>query len=279
MRKTLSCLITLAIFGLSFVACATDIPKLSALPGVEAQFNSPERSKPPVVLFILSSDRHGYWGEELAMPVEVLKKGGISAKFASPTGQAIIDPASAPDPDVLPPDNPLFQWTSVATARIVKRLHESIANHGTLELSRVRGYDYDAVVVVGGHGAMFDINRNREVHRILREAYYAEKIVAAECHGTGALAFARDRHGNSLIRGRRVTGFPDVWEPENLRPELPYILQDVLNKASGGRYESGLIQGQPPSPFVIVQGRIITSRDPMSSEAIGITLLQALIGK
>ena len=74
-------------------------------------------------------------------------------------------------------------------AREVPQLDAEISS-GTLKLSEVRGNSYDAVVVVGGHGAMFDIDRNAEVHRILRQANDAGKIVAAECHGTGALAFA-----------------------------------------------------------------------------------------
>lgn len=219
------------------------------------------------VLFILSSDRHGYWGEELAAPVAALRGAEIATEFASPSGQAVIDPASAPDPDV--PNNPLFQWTSPERARKVRQLQVELSS-GTLKLSEVRGNDYDAVVVVGGHGSMFDINRNAEAHRILRKADSAGKIVAAECHGTGALAFA------GLIRGKRVTGFPDEWEPAALRPELPYVLQDALNRASGGKYENGLKLNEAPQPFVIVEGNVITSRDPMSSAAMGQALLSKL---
>jgi len=228
-------------------------------------------SKKPSVLFILTSDRHGYWGEELAAPVDILRRHKIRTAFASPAGKAVIDPTSTPDPDKLAPNDPLFQWTSPEMARTVRALHVEI-DKGTLRLQDVRGDDYDAVVVVGGHGSVFDINKNPEVHRILREADAKLRIIAAECHGTGALAFTQP----NLIQGKDVTGYPDAWEPAVLRPELPYVLQDELNRASGGRYKDGLTPGKPPQPLVIAHDRIITSRDPMSSAAMAQALLNKL---
>ncbi len=95
--------------------------------------------------------------------------------------------------------------------------------------------------------------------------------MAAECHATGALAFA------GLIKGIEVTGFPKAWEDRAIAPLLPYVLEDELSKASGGKYRSGPAEGQSHKPLVIVSGGIITSRDPMSSEAIGKALLSALM--
>jgi len=218
------------------------------------------------VLFILSSDFHGYWGEELAAPVAVLRSAGVATEFASPAGKAEIEPMSVPAPYIP------HQWTSPEMARQMARevpqLHAEVSS-GTLMLSEVRGSSYDAVVVVGGHGAMFDIDRNAEVHRILRQANDAGKIVAAECHGTGALAFA------DLIRGKRITGFPDELESDELRPELPFVLQDELIKASGGKYENSYRPNEAPRSLVIVADNVITACGPMSSAALG----QALLGK
>ncbi|MBI4668603.1 MAG: DJ-1/PfpI family protein [Elusimicrobia bacterium] len=190
--------------------------------------------------------------------------------YASPEGKARIDPSSAPDPDKLPPESPLFNWTKPEVARKVIALDKKLQAKGTLRLRKVHGRNYDAVIIVGGHGAMYDINQNPLVHKILKEAADKGKIIAAECHGTGTLAFA------DVIQGKRVTGFPNAWEPSDLRPKLPYILQDVLNKASGSMYEDGLSSSTAPAPFVIVQGNIITSRDPMSSEKMGRALLEEL---
>jgi len=201
----------------------------------------------------------GYWGEELALPAKILTTAGISVSFASPDGTVMLDPNSV---------NP--QWTTPDVVKLVKTTEERLSKTRILKLSEVNAKAYDAVLVIGGHGAMFDLNRNPLALNILKKAHAAGKIVAAECHGTGALAFA------GLIKDVPVTGFPQAWEPAELKGSLPYSLEEELNKASGGKYQSGLKEGEPPKPLVIVSGRIITSRDPMSSKAMGEALVKAL---
>jgi len=222
------------------------------------------------VLFIVTSGTQvvvngnkvslGYWGEELASPLKVLEDAGVSVSFASPDGTTLLDPLSVNNP----------QWVSPAVDALVKKTDARLKAFPVQKLKDVKTAGYDAVLVVGGHGAMFDLNRNPQTIRILRQMHKNGKIVAAECHGTASLAFA------GLIKGVPVTGFPAVWEAAELKPVLPYSLEDEMNKASGGKYQSGLKDGQPPQPLAITSGRIITSRDPMSSEAMGRALLAAL---
>ena len=221
------------------------------------------------VLIILTSGKQlvvngnplvlGYWGEELASPLAILERAGIKVELASPDGTTVLDPNSLN-----------AQFTTPAVADLVKATDARLKQSGVRKLHDINGAKYDAILIVGGHGAMFDVNKNPDTIRIINQAYKKGKIVAAQCHGTGALAFA------GLIKGMWVTGFPKAWEPADLKPLLPYVLEDELNKASGGNYQSGLREGQPPQPLVIISGKVITSRDPMSSEAMGRALLKAL---
>lgn len=224
------------------------------------------------VLFIVTSGKQltvagntlklGYWGEELAAPLKILESGGIQVEFASPDGKIMLDPNSI---------NP--QWTASDVAELVKETDHRLQQSYIKRLADIDASSYAAVLVIGGHGAMFDVNKNADTIRILRQMYKEGKIVAAECHGTGSLAFA------GLIKNTPVTGFPQAWEPADIKAALPYVLEQELNTASGGKYQSGLKEGQAPQPFVIASGRIITSRDPMSSSAMGQTLLKALHAK
>jgi putative intracellular protease/amidase len=68
---------------------------------------------------------------------------------------------------------------------------------------------YDAMVIVGGSGAMVDLANNSRLHDLVMGFAKLEKPIAAECYGVACLAFARDiREKRSLIEGRRVTGHP-----------------------------------------------------------------------
>jgi len=229
--------------------------------------NAAERKKTVLIAITSGTQLHvkgstvtlGYWGEELTAPLRAMENAGIAVEFASPKGTALLDPSSV-DP----------RWSSSETVHLVKETDARLRQEGMLKLADAQAQSYDAILVVGGHGAMFDLNRNPDMIRLLRRAYAEKKIVAAECHGTGALAFA------GLIKNVPVTGFPEAWEPAELKDSLPYSLETELAKASGGKYLSGLKEGEAPKPLVIVSGRIITSRDPMSSLAMGEALVKAL---
>jgi putative intracellular protease/amidase len=68
---------------------------------------------------------------------------------------------------------------------------------------------FDALVIVGGSGALIDLANNSRLHDLILGFAKLDKPIAAECYGVSCLAFARDiREKRSLIEGRRVTGHP-----------------------------------------------------------------------
>ena len=85
---------------------------------------------------------------------------------------------------------------------------------------------YDAIVIVGGSGAMVDLANNQRLHDLIMGLVQLDKPVAAECYGVACLAFARDfREKRSIIRGRHVTGHPiDYDYPDGTGFEGPHAL-------------------------------------------------------
>src|SRR6478752_2006691 len=69
------------------------------------------------------------------------------------------------------------------------------------------GSGLDAVFLAGGHGCLFDVNRNEGLHRFLSAALGQNAPIGAVCHATSTLAFVKV-DGESVLKGRRVTGFP-----------------------------------------------------------------------
>jgi putative intracellular protease/amidase len=203
----------------------------------------------------------GYWSEEFRVPLNALEKAGHEITLASPKGGAgVVDEFSLSE-----------QWDPNAESREFEKLGRG---KDTVRLADVSGKDYDAVLFVGGHGPMFDVAYDPSAHRIINEVYDNGGIVAAECHAPAVLAFTVRPNGEPILAGKKVTGFPDVWEPEDVVPHLPYSLEQELRKV--GEYISALDQ---PQLAVWADKQIITSRDPASSQAMAEELLKALSGR
>src|SRR5207253_2643560 len=82
--------------------------------------------------------------------------------------------------------------------------HQKVDAIVTNELTK-----YDAMVIVGGSGAMVDLANNGRLHDLILGFVKLNKPIAAECYGVACLAFARDiREKRSLLAGRHVTGHP-----------------------------------------------------------------------
>jgi putative intracellular protease/amidase len=187
------------------------------------------------VLFVISE--WGYWGEELIGPLQACDDAGYEVVFMTPTGKRPTALSVSMDPGYVDP--PLGRpVTSADMARRVRELAESDRMDKPLDLTSwipARPYPssptylrdmeeyfervdrlvehelsgFDALVLVGGSGAMVDLANNSRVHELVLGFVRLDKPIAAECYGVATLAFARDaREKRSIIAGRHVTGHP-----------------------------------------------------------------------
>lgn len=201
----------------------------------------------------------GWWGEELFAPMQILEDAGHQVDLASPLGgKPQIDMVSLSE-DYDPKG-------------IYKELYESGKADNTMKLSDVNPNEYDVVLVVGGHGAMYDLAKNEDLHNIMNKIHDAGGIVAAECHGPAPLVFANRPNGESFIAGKKVTGYPDEMEPEGLLDILPFSLEQEMRKIS--EYDQGDLE--KTGHAVWADEQLVTSRDPFSSELMGEELVKAL---
>lgn len=102
------------------------------------------------VLAVLSSgyeekDYHtGWWAEELFAPLQKLENAGHTVDLASPFG-------GKPEVDVRSISEDFDPNGTY------KKLYESGRADQTMKLEEVDAENYDVILVVGGHGAMFDL--------------------------------------------------------------------------------------------------------------------------
>jgi putative intracellular protease/amidase len=98
---------------------------------------------------------------------------------------------------------------------------------------------YDIVFMSGGWGAAYDLAQSPVLAEKVTESYYGEKsaIIGGVCHGVLGLVSARDRSGNLLVAGRRMTGVTDKQVHELNIDMTPLHPETELRKA-GAIFES-----------------------------------------
>jgi putative intracellular protease/amidase len=275
------------------------------------------------VLFVVSE--WGYWGEELIGPLEACDSAGYKVEFLSPRGRKPTALSVSMDPKYIDPplgrsvtspemaektrnfafsgraDSPrsLKEWfpqrpypSSATYLREMEAYHKRVDAIVDNDLPK-----YDALVIVGGSGAMVDLANNSRLHDLIMGFVKLDKPVATECYGVACLAFARDlREKRSLIAGRRVTGHPiDYDYLDGTGFEGPHAL-DGSNKGFG---DGWINFGTPFYPLefilrdavgpdgqfignvghetsVIVDYPFITSRSTASSRECGRLLVEVL---
>jgi putative intracellular protease/amidase len=141
------------------------------------------------------------------------------------------------------------------------------------KLSETKAKDYQAVLVLGGKGAMFDLAEHQPLQHLLADMAAQQKIIAAVCHGPAALVHVKKADGSLLLQGKKVAGFSNQEETMFAKEMLqlyPFLLQDALTKA-GALYQ----QTGPMLPLVVQDGTLITGQNPFSTPA----LVDAILAK
>jgi putative intracellular protease/amidase len=206
----------------------------------------------------------GFWLEEFAAPYYVFRDAGVQLTLASPMGgQPPIDPKS---------DLPENQTPAMARFKEDKAAQKALAE--TVKLSDMKAEDFDTIFYVGGHGPMWDLVDNPDSIRLIESFYNSGKPVAAVCHSSAV--FHRVMYqGESLVKGKRVTGFTNGEEAAvNLTHVVPFLVEDELKKV-GGIYEKAVDW----APFAIVDGRVVTGQNPASSTVAAKALVELLAAR
>jgi putative intracellular protease/amidase len=142
----------------------------------------------------------------------------------------------------------------------------------TLRLSDVNAKDFDAVFYPGGHGPLWDLEKDKDSIALIESIYAAGKPVALVCYAPGVLHNAKTKDGAPLVGGKRVTGFSDTEEAAvQLTNVVPFLVEDEL-KRLGGLYAKDADRGV----FVQVDGNLITGQNPASSAPAAVEELKLL---
>lgn len=230
----------------------------------------PGKLKTKKVLFVVTStdqvptnhEPTGLWLEEFTTPYYLLTDLGISVTIASPAGgKAPIAPKSQQAEAVTP---------SVERFNSDVALQEKL--NQTVALNTVKAMDYDAVFYPGGHGPVWDLPDNQLSIRLIESFYVQGKPVALVCHAPAVLKNVKDKTGQPLVKGKKVTGFANSEEiAAQSTDEVPFLLEDML-KENGGLYE----KAADWQPFAVADGLLITGQNPASAILVAEKIIAAL---
>ncbi|WP_299679937.1 type 1 glutamine amidotransferase domain-containing protein [uncultured Tenacibaculum sp.] len=221
------------------------------------------------VLFVLTShdklgnteEKTGFWIEEFASPYYYLADKEVEITLASPKGgQPPIDPKS---------ELPDFQTPSTERFNKDEQLQNKLAN--TKVLSEVKSEDFDAVFYPGGHGPLWDLAEDKDSVRLIENFYNSNKPVGAVCHAPAVLKNTT-ANGESLVKGKKVTGFSNTEEEAvQLTEVVPFLVENMLQE-NGGEYS----KAEDWHPYAVEDGHLITGQNPASSELVAELLLKQL---
>lgn len=220
-------------------------------------------------ILIVTSNQHTYGNtnisaanhfEEIVIAYDVFRKNGYAVDFVSPEGGAI----------------PL---NYIDTANAIQKAHLYDAQFmGLLKNTRhprqVNASDYRAVYYSGGGSAMFGVADNKSIQEIATAIYRSGGVVSAICHGTAGIVNLKNTDGSSLLAGRNITGFPDLFEntKADYYKTFPFSIDKEVTR-QGGNFS---YSKEWSANFYIVDGNIITGQDPSATVSVAQQVIKAI---
>ncbi len=233
MRKIVTGVFTvLALGGVLLLSLPTILHKAGLHPSYSGPTVSLPGKRAPIIT--TSHDVLAAWGEtegeatgvmasEMTHPYYTFLDGGMAVDLASIQGGEIpIDPQTLRFM-VKSPEDERYLNDTLAQAKV----------KNSIPIADVNIDQYDIVFISGGWGAAYDLAQSLELSAKVSEAYYGDKaaVIGGVCHGVLGLVNARDRDGNLLIAGRRMTGVTDKQIKELGIEMTPLHPETELRKA------------------------------------------------
>ena len=162
----------------------------------------------------------GLFLSELSIPYYDFKKSNIEVDIASIKGGKI---PMEPVPFFIDtPEDKRFKKDTGAMSKL----------QNSTPIKDIDFTEYDIVFISGGWGGAYDLGFSELLGEKISEAYYSSKaIIGGVCHGVLGLIKAKDKDGNLLIAGRKMTGVTDKQLKELGIMFTPQHPEEELRKA------------------------------------------------
>lgn len=211
----------------------------------------------------------GVVASEMTHPYYVFLDGGMQVDVASVNGGKIPVAPDSLGRISATPETTRFLQDAIFKAKVDK----------SIKIDDVDFSEYDIIFLAGGWGAAYDLGYSPVLAQKISNAYYADNkpVIGGVCHGVLGLINAKDRDGNLLIAGRRMTGVSDKQIKELNIEITPQHPETELRKA-GTLYESQTAFRDMFATHVVVddEKRFVTGQNQNSSTETAHKMMQVI---
>lgn len=224
------------------------------------------------VLMILSNGavmgntvaKNNLW--EYAEPHHVFVMHGYTVNFVSPEGGQVPFSLDADETD--PPGMVSYTMKYEGFRQKADR---------TLKPEQISADEYVAVFIGGGTASLFDASKDQRLLSIVATIYERGGILGACGHGPGSLADVKLSNGEYLVKGKRITGFPNSSEQNSKWTKggtlLPFRVEDRL-RARGALFLTKADLADKHEP--VIDQRIVTTMFLPSSAIVAQEMVNLL---
>lgn len=219
------------------------------------------------ILMVVSSygkdqgeSRPGYEFDEFSQAYLIFKNNGLHIDVASPKGGKV-------EADKFNREKPYNQ-------QVLKDESAMALLETTRPTANIDAAYYDAIYIVGGKGAMFDLPYDPALQEIILNLYQREgTVISSVCHGPASFVNVKDG-ADYIIKDIEVTSFCNVEEElfgKKWVAEFPFQLEDKL-KARGAVFS----QTDFMLSNVAKSGKFITGQNPFSTTRSAEAVVEAM---
>ncbi len=140
--------------------------------------------------------------------------------------------------------------------------------------SEISPADYKAIQFIGGGAAMFGVPESAAIQQIAMDIYEKHQgIISSVCHGTAGLVNLKSADGSYLVKGKRVSGYPDDFENKEAAyfKTFPFLIKKTIQERGGNFFFSG--KGKA---HVEVDGRLVTGQNFLSSKPVALKIIELI---
>ena len=235
MKKTIT--ITLAALVSLVAIAAIALPTVLHKAGMHPEYEGELVTLPPGKRALVITTSHGVLskpGETEGPPSGVMASEMTHPYYGFLDAGMDVDVASIKGGEI--PVDPQTLMYMLKTAEDDRYLADPVLLakvQNSLKIDDVDFTQYDIVFLSGGWGAAYDLGQSPVLASKISEAFYSDRqpVIGGVCHGVLGLINAKDKDGNLLIAGRRMTGVTDKQIKELGIEVTPLHPETELRKA------------------------------------------------